>query len=80
MTDHVSAALGDLVRTARAIARKEGLCPDKTILCWHCHGRKALMPSLACHVCLATHHRRAGNLAPLCVNREQVPEDVEACK
>lgn len=61
-------------------AREQKLEHDGTIWCWHCSERRALMPSLACHVCLAAHHRRAGNLAPLCVNREQTPEDVEAVK
>lgn len=60
-------------------ARKNRLEHDGAIWCWACSERRALIPSLHCHLCLAASHRRAGRLAPLCVNREQTAADVEAC-
>jgi hypothetical protein len=63
-----------------ALARRHKLEHDGTIWCWACSERRALLPSLHCHVCLMAAHRRVGRLAPLCVNREQTPEDVEACR
>ncbi len=69
-----------MIEIAITRAKRERLEHDGIIWCWACSERKALMPSLHCHVCLAAHHRRKGNLAPLCVNREQTPEDVAACR
>lgn len=64
----------------RSLAIRHKLEHDGTIWCWSCSERRALMPSLHCHLCLAAAHRRAGRLAPLCTNREQAPADVEACR
>lgn len=72
--------LGDVMGTAHALARKHKLERDGTIWCWNCSEKPALMPSLHCHVCLTAAHRRKGREMPVCLNRKQTPEDVEACK
>lgn len=69
----------DLVATPRSLAKKNKLERDGMIYCWNCAERPALMPSLHCHLCLAAHHRQRGKVG-VCVNREQTPEDVEACR
>lgn len=79
MSEHISGALGDLIKTARSLARKMKLEWDGVIHCWDCRQRPALMPSLHCHLCLAAYHRRRGTVGT-CVNRDQTPEDVEACR
>lgn len=79
MSESMGSLLGDMIATARSLARQHNLITEAgTIVCWACGERRALMPSLHCHVCLAAAHRRVGRVAPLCVNREQTPEDI-AC-
>jgi hypothetical protein len=68
-----------MFKFAIAKAREQRLEHDGVIWCWACSEGHALIPSLHCHRCLAAEHRRVGRLAPLCTNREQTPEDVEAC-
>jgi hypothetical protein len=69
----------EIERMAHNLAKKHELVRDGVIWCWSCSTLRALMPSLHCHRCLAEHHRRKGNLAPQCINREQTPADVIAC-
>ena len=78
MTTELASIL-DLTRDAHSQARKNKLEADGTIWCWNCSKVRALMPSLHCHRCLAAARRLKGHVG-LCVNREQTPADVEACR
>lgn len=69
-----------MLATAYSLAKKNNLEHDGTIWCWNCSERSALMPSLHCHVCLTAAHRRKGREMPVCLNRKQTPEDVEAVR
>ncbi len=78
MSDLVGGLLGDMMATARNLARRHNLERDGTIWCWNCSQRAALMPSLHCPVCLADSWRRTGTVAPQCMNRDQTQADVDA--
>lgn len=79
MSDHISGVLGNVMATALALARKERLERDGVIFCWTCSRRPALLPSLACPLCLAEHYRATGT-DPQCANRLQTPADAEAAR